>query len=215
MAVQSKLATRGWLFRVRSPRRNRNMRFSAVLLAGGKSSRFGSDKALVKIGSVELWQRQFFLLRALDPHEIFVAASKPPSWIDDQLQFVCDVMPSAGPLSGVAAALSACATSHLFVLAIDLPQMTAEFLRSLVDLSSENCGAVPRRNGFFEPLAAIYPRSCRALADRQLRGGKFMMQDFVRAALGENLLIERNVEPSEEPFFTNMNTPDDLLSIPQ
>ena len=191
------------------------MRFSAVLLAGGKSSRFGSDKALVKIGSVELWRRQTSWLRALDPYEIFVAAHERPMWMDNQLQFVRDGMPNAGPLSGVAAALGKCATSHLLVLAIDLPQMTADFLQSLVDLSSENCGAVPRRNGFFEPLAAIYPRSCRALADRQLRGGKFMMQDFVRAALGENLLIERNVEPSEERFFTNMNTPDDLLSIPQ
>ena len=191
------------------------MRFSAVLLAGGKSSRFGTDKALAKIDGVELWRRQFSLLRALGPNEIYVAAAEPPIWIDDQLQFVRDAMPNAGPLSGVAAALCECTTSHLLVLAVDLPQMTAAFLQSLVDLSSEGCGAVPKRNGFFEPLAAIYPQSCRALADRQLRAGKFMMQDFVSAALEENLLAVHDVQRSEEPLFANMNTPDDQLSIRQ
>ena len=191
------------------------MRFSAVLLAGGKSSRFGSDKALVKIDGVELWRRQISLLRALGPHEMFVAAAEPPIWIDEQSQFVRDAMPNAGPLSGVAAALRECVTSRLLVLAIDLPQMTAEFLQSLVDLSSESRGAVPRRNGFFEPLAAIYPQSCRALADRQLLAGKFMMQDFVSAAVEENLIIVRDVRSDEELLFANMNTPDDLLSIPR
>lgn len=191
------------------------MRFSAVLLAGGKSSRFGSDKALVKIDGVELWRRQISLLRARGSHEIFVAAGRPPIWIDDQLQFVRDAMPNAGPLSGVAAALRECTTSHLLVLAVDLLQMTTDFMRSLVDRSSEGCGAVPRRNGFFEPLAAIYPQSCRALADRQMLAGKLMMQDLVSAALEENLIVVRNVRPDEELLFTNMNTPDDLLSIPR
>jgi molybdopterin-guanine dinucleotide biosynthesis protein A len=190
------------------------MRFSAVLLAGGKSSRFGSDKALVKIGGVELWQRQVSLLQALGPQKILVAAAEPPVWIDDQLHFVHDAMPNAGPLSGVAAALRECMTSYLLVLAVDLPQMTADFLQSLVDLSGESCGAVPRRNGFFEPLVAIYPQSCRELADRQLRAGKFMMQDFVSAAIEENQIIVRDVRPYEEPLLTNMNRPDDLLSIP-
>jgi molybdopterin-guanine dinucleotide biosynthesis protein A len=191
------------------------MRFSAVLLAGGKSSRFGSDKALAKIEGVELWRRQISLLRALGPQKILVAAAEPPIWIDDQLQFVRDAMPNAGPLSGVAAALRECATLHLLVLAIDLPQMTAHFLQSLVDLSSEGCGAVPKRNGFFEPLIAIYPQSCLALADRQLRAGKFMMQDFVNVALEEDLLVVHDVQRSEEKLFTNMNAPGDLLSIPR
>src|SRR5450755_2580773 len=98
-------------------------------------------------------------------------------------------MPSVGPLSGVAAALRECTTSHLLVLAIDLPRMTAAFLQSLVDLRSENCGAVPKRSGFFEPLAAIYPgKNCRALADRQLLAGKLTMQGFVSAAFQENLI---------------------------
>jgi molybdenum cofactor guanylyltransferase len=189
---------------------------SAVLLAGGKSSRFGSDKALVKIDGVELWRRQISLLRALGPQEIFVAAAEPPVWIDNQLQFVRDAMLNAGPLSGVAAALRECASSHLLVLAVDLPQMTADFLQSLVDLSGESCGAVPKRNGFFEPLAAIYPReNCHALADRQMLAGKLMMQDFVNAALEENLLAVHDVRPSEELLFTNMNAPDDLFSIPR
>ena len=76
------------------------MRCSAVLLAGGKSSRMGRDKALLEIDGEPLWRRQLATLRALEPEQLMV--SGPPR---GEGETVADEIEDAGPLGGVAAAL--------------------------------------------------------------------------------------------------------------
>ena len=223
------------------------MRCSAVLLAGGKSTRMGRDKALLEIDGEPLWWRQLATLRALDPEQLFVAgpareglssranpavagvvegsrgvsekvsngdgsgaeAPRDPS-APLGMTMIADEIDSAGPLGGVAAALRRCSAPLLVVLAVDLPAMTAEFLRSSLSLCARGGGVVPRGPKFYEPLAAIYPASAATLARTQLHRGEFSMQQFVRAALGDNLLTERKLQPGEAALFANLNTPADL-----
>ena len=101
-------------------------------------------------------------------------------------------------------------TARLVVLAIDLPEMTADFLRSLLQLCGERKGVVPYRPDRFEPLAAIYSVGCAALAEAALRAGDFSMQRFVRRAWERNLLLERAISDGETVLFANLNTPADL-----
>jgi molybdopterin-guanine dinucleotide biosynthesis protein A len=183
------------------------MRYSALLLAGGKSSRMGCDKALLEIDDQPLWLRQIQTLRELSPEQLLIAGPQRES--GSEFEFVTDEMPEAGPLGGVAAALQRCSTLHLVVLAVDLPQMRAEFLRSLFASCQLGQGVVPRTERGSEPLAAIYPVSCCALALDRLGRGDFSMQNFVRCALAARFLIERLVSPDEEAFFANLNTPAD------
>ncbi len=123
---------------------------------------------------------------------------------------IADEVENAGPLAGVAAALKKCAAPLLVVLAIDLPRMTAEFLKSLLDSARDGKGVVPRAAEFFEPLAAVYPAGCATLADAALRRGEFSMQLFIASALQENLLEARELRPDERPLFANWNSPADL-----
>ena len=116
----------------------------------------------------------------------------------------------AGPLAGVAAALRKCVTPRLIVLAIDLPEMTTDFLRSLLQLCGDRKGVVPHRPDRFEPLAAVYPAGCAALAEAALRAGNFSMQRFVRRAWEQDLLLERAISDAETVLFANLNTPADL-----
>jgi molybdopterin-guanine dinucleotide biosynthesis protein A len=184
------------------------MRCSALLLAGGKSTRMGRDKAFLEIDGEPLWHRQLATLRALSPDELMIAAPPCPEWSDCDV--IADEIPNAGPLGGIAAALRKCASSHLVVLAIDLPRLTTGFLQTLGDFCDNRRGVVPRNNDRFEPLAAIYPQSCAELAGAALRRGDFSMQDFVRAAIEVGLLLPREVSAKEASLFTNLNTPDDL-----
>ena len=180
------------------------MRCSAVLLAGGKSSRMGRDKAFLEIDGAPLWRRQFGVLRELQPEQLLVAGPPRDEWSDCEI--VADEISDAGPLAGVAAALQKCTAPLLVVLAVDLPRMTAEFLRSLC----RDAGAVPRGPGGFEPLAAAYPAKCAALAVQMLRSGDYSMQSFVRAAIEQGLLAERKISETELNLFHNLNTPADL-----
>src|SRR5216117_3321526 len=104
---------------------------SAVLLAGGESRRMGGDKATILFGGKPLWKIQLELLRKLEPAEIFVSARTDPAWRPDDVQFVADERPSRGPLSGLTATLARIRSSHLLVLAIDMPFMSEDHMRYL------------------------------------------------------------------------------------
>jgi molybdenum cofactor guanylyltransferase len=184
------------------------MRCSAVLLAGGKSSRMGRDKAFLEIEDEPLWQRQLATLRHLAPEQLMISGPCREEWSDYEI--VADDLAAAGPLAGVAAALRKCATPRLIVLAIDLPEMTTDFLHSLLQLCGDRKGVVPHRSDRFEPLAAVYPAGCTALAEAALRVGDFSMQRFVRRAWEQDLLLERAISDAETALFANLNTPADL-----
>src|SRR5213083_1788480 len=106
---------------------------SAVLLAGGESRRMGRDKATLLFRGKPLWQIQLELLRNLEPAEIFVSARADPAWRPADVQFVPDELPSRGPLSGLTATLARIRSSHLLVLAIDMPSIDEDHLRCLCD----------------------------------------------------------------------------------
>ena len=181
------------------------MRFSAVLLAGGKSSRMGCDKALLEIDGEPLWRRQLATLRAIEPEQLLVSGPNR-----GEGETVADEIVDAGPLGGVAAALANCTAPLLVVLAVDLPRITPAFLRTLLALCDSGRGVVPCGAEFFEPLAAIYPAVAAEMARAQLRRGQFSMQEFVRTAMRSGWLLERKLAPEEVPLFANMNTPRDL-----
>src|SRR2546430_5683480 len=117
--------------------------FTAVLLAGGESRRMGRDKAAVVFRDEPLWRRQLRILRDLGPEEIFVSARSAPTWLPDDVELLLDDPPSHGPLSGLTKAIEQMQTSHLIVLAIDMPFMTSEQMQVICDLAAARCGALP------------------------------------------------------------------------
>jgi molybdopterin-guanine dinucleotide biosynthesis protein A len=186
------------------------MTISAVLLAGGQSSRMGQDKATMLFRGEPLWKNQLDLLRRLQPEELFVSAQTDPPWCPVDVEFVADVQPSRGPLSGITATLSRMAGDYLLVLAVDTPFMTEDYLRDLSMRTEQARGVVPMTKYRAEPLAAIYPR--RAITDFKaaLVGSNFSLQPLIRnmIALGKLRAIE--VASEEIALFRNLNEPFDL-----
>ena len=189
------------------------MNISAVLLAGGESRRMGRDKATLEVNGKPLWQKHLDLLRKIAPTEIFVSARVDPPWRPDGVEFVADVAPSRGPLSGIAATLTRIGTPHLLVLAIDMPFMTADYLRSLCDDIAPGRGVVPMIDNRAEPLAAIYPREAAPEISLALAAGDFSLQTVARALIGVGKLAPLNVAPGERCLFRNLNEPADLAQL--
>src|SRR5437588_618935 len=84
--------------------------------------------------------RELDLLRKLEPGKIFVSARTDPAWRAMDVEFVPDAQRSRGPLSGIAATLARATTDHLLVLGIDMPFMSADYLRELSERSRPGCG---------------------------------------------------------------------------
>jgi molybdopterin-guanine dinucleotide biosynthesis protein A len=183
-------------------------KFSAVLLAGGKSSRMGSDKALLPLaGGRLLWQRQLQLLQSLGPQRLFVSGPFREGF-SAGVDFLSDERPGLGPLGGLAAALQASSSPFLVLLAVDLPAMTTAFLTGLLLQCRQEKGMV-LRDKYFEPLAAVYPRAALAIARKRLAGPDLSMQGLVAELIEKGLVQTRALSPEEKPLFKNWNTPED------
>jgi molybdopterin-guanine dinucleotide biosynthesis protein A len=187
------------------------MNISAVLLAGGESRRMGQDKATLVLHGKALWEIQLDLLRELQPREIFLSARTDPVWRSSDVDFVPDQPPSRGPLSGLAATLSRIRTDHLLILAIDMPLMSEDFLRSLCDAIKPARGVVPVIGNRVEPLAAIYPKGADSDVMAALAGDDFSLQSLAKRLIAVDKLRLVNVSKENEICFRNFNQPDDFL----
>ena len=186
------------------------MTLSAMLLAGGQSRRMGKAKATLLVEGEPLWQRQLRVLRELQPAALWVSARETLPWCPPGIKVVLDAMPGRGPLSGVAAGLHRLQSSHLLVLAVDLPQITVEHLFKLKDLIQPGQGVIPRQGDYFEPLCAIYPKEAVAVAEATLGSGNVSLQSFAQLLLGKSQTVIYDLAPAEQPLYLNLNTPLDV-----
>ena len=186
------------------------MTFSALLLAGGESRRMGRDKATMEFQGRPLWKRQLQTLRELDPHRILVSTRTRPSWLPEDTDLILDDSPSRGPLSGIAKALAVLETSHVIVLAVDMPFMTATELGKLLELTTEDCGVVPIIGERAEPLAAIYPANAAADFEAALAGFDYSLQLIVRKLAAAGKVTLRPVPDVRANRYRSVNEPGDV-----
>jgi len=183
------------------------MTFSALLLAGGESRRMRRDKATMEFHGRPLWERQLELLRALAPEKIFVSARAKPAWLPDDVALLLDDPPSRGPLSGLTKALAGIGTTHLIVLAVDMPFMTGDEVRRLLELAIEGRGVVPTIGDRAEPLAAVYPAEAAADFNEALAGSEFSLQSVVRKLAGVGKIKLKSVADAEANLYRSVNEP--------
>jgi molybdenum cofactor guanylyltransferase len=170
----------------------------------------GHDKAAVIFQNEPLWRRQLRVLRDLGPEKVFVSARTASTWLPDDTELLLDELPSRGPLSGLTKALAQMQTSHLLVLAVDMPFITREQLRLLCRLVSEGCGVVPLIGERVEPLAAIYPRESAPNFTAALAGRDLSLQPLVRKLAADGKVRMYAVRPEDEQLYRSINTPEDL-----
>jgi molybdenum cofactor guanylyltransferase len=186
------------------------MNISAGLLAGGESRRMGTDKAALLFRGKPLWQIQLDLLAKLEPTEILISARTDPPWRPSGVQFVADVAPSRGPLSGLTASLVGIRTAHLLTLAGDMPSMTERYLRFLCGQIESGRGVLPMIGDRAEPLAAIYPANGYVDLVAALSGTEFSLQALTKKLVEAGKLKALSVTKEEQKLFWNLNAPADL-----
>lgn len=177
----------------------------------------GRDKSALPVNGIPLWQRQLAILRATEPSEIFISGKSDGPYAGCGVEILADEVPGCGPLGGIATALRRCTSERLLVLAVDMPAMTAEFLRTLLAESRRSAmGVVPfvaagegRRAGL-EPLVAVYPRTALAIADECLRAGEFKLEAFILKLEEAQLATVLMVTAEDAALFANWNAPEDI-----
>lgn len=209
------------------------LKISGYVMAGGASSRFGVDKALVEIGGRPMLDRMMGLMRGVTPKLKIVATAE--KYREFGIEMVADRWPGEGPLGGIITALLDAAadsapttsnqqlqvTSHnagawCLIVSCDMPFLTEDWLKFLTQRAESSTAEVvlPRSAGGFEPLCACWrPRAAEALRQAFEQGVRKMM-DGVREVKAE-VLDEKDWKRFDTAgrLFWNMNTPSDYEEV--
>jgi molybdenum cofactor guanylyltransferase len=187
------------------------MKFSAVILAGGRSRRMGQDKAWLLLDGKALLAHQVELARALGAEKVFISGRSNTDYDAFGCAVLRDRLPNAGPLSGLESALTAISTPLLLVLAVDMPRMTASPLQTLLACCTETRGAVPRFGEHTEPLAAIYPKSALPMVRESLGNIRYAARNFAGRCIELGLVTFIDLPEEYSACFANWNSPADVL----
>lgn len=170
----------------------------------------GRDKALLESDGLPLWARQQRVLVEAGAAEVLLSARPNQVWATRAPGFgavVHDAMPGCGPLVGVTAALERAAHPWVAVLAIDLPAITPAWFTHLFAGCAPGVGVVGRRDGWFEPLAAVYPREFRFSAWEAMVRQEFSLQRLLCDAVAAGLMRVHDISAAEVPQLANWNEP--------
>jgi len=186
---------------------------SAFILAGGKSTRMGSDKAFLTLNGSTLLARALDLARSLTPNVSIVGDVEKFTTYGPTIP---DVFANCGPLAAIHAALLASSSELNVILAVDMPRVSLALLQFLVGQAEGDPSVyvtVPRTVLGWQPLCAVYRRSCSVAAETALHAGLFKIDrlfDVVPTkAIPEAELRSAGFSPE---IFHNLNTPADLVN---
>jgi len=187
---------------------------TSIVLAGGKSSRLGRDKALELLGKQNLIYRVIHSLSSLSSEVILVTAQErkeiqiPPK---SNTKIVADLYPSCGPLAGIHSGLIHASSYHSLVVACDMPFLNRSLLTYEMSLAPEFDVIIPSIGEHLEPLHAVYSKECLRQIETILEDGLLSVNDLlprVNVRYVQRDEIER-FDPHHMSFF-NLNTENDL-----
>lgn len=188
---------------------------TAIVLAGGSSSRFGQDKGLLKFGGKTLIEYTVDTVSALVDETIVVTSSKErvakyASLVDSDVLFAVDVCESNSPLIGALTGLGIAHGLYSLILPFDMPFISSEVISLLFELCVGKAAVIPRwPDGNIEPLHAVYcTKLALEAAKIAISEGKLNMRAMIEKLRGVryvSTLVVQQLDPELRTFF-NINT---------
>jgi molybdopterin-guanine dinucleotide biosynthesis protein A len=156
---------------------------SVAILLGGQATRFGGrDKSALVVDGRTILERQLAELASLSNDILLVGSAAVARGFEPSehpVRAIADLIPGCGPLGGVHAALTEARGDAVFVVACDMPYVTAALGGFLFGLAREADLVVPRTERGYHPLCAVYTRACLAPIARRLETRRLALKDFV------------------------------------
>ncbi|MCX8011355.1 MAG: molybdenum cofactor guanylyltransferase [Ignavibacteria bacterium] len=184
--------------------------FTAVILAGGKSSRFGQNKALIKISDETIIERLLKELKKIFS-EIILSTNSFDEFEFLNLKMYSDIYKECGPLGGIHSGLMNSQTIKNFIISCDLPFITSEIIQFISQYKTQKQITVTKVNGIIQPLCGVYSKECLPVIEKLLIGDshirrKHSVLDLIESCDSEIIELEKEFENYNPKSFWNINT---------
>jgi len=185
---------------------------TAIILAGGKSSRMGFDKQFLMIREKRLMESMIDKLNK-EFNEFIVVTNKPEYYVDFPHKLVTDKIVGQGPLSGIHAGLSEADSKYSFVIACDMPNINLDYIRYMKESikNTDYDGCITYSKDWIEPFSSFYSKEILQDLEKSLLAGQKMIYPFIKEHnfyyVDED--IARKFTPDWD-IFINLNTQEEL-----
>lgn len=186
------------------------MQLTAIVLAGGKSSRMGRDKCLITSPDGTLMIENIINVFSQLTGRILINANNPQSYLRFGHPVIADTFKNCGPLCGIFTGLSASTTEINLFAPCDMPFLTAEFYQFLLEQINGYDAVVPEFDGKIYPICSVLKKSTQAIALGQIQKHNYRVRDFLRLIKVKYIDVRTNSRIFSDDLLMNVNTPADL-----
>ena len=185
--------------------------FTVAILAGGKSSRMGRDKAFVELNGKLMIEHVIERTQSIGQAETILITNHPENYARFGLPMFTDVLPDKGSLGGIYTAIHYSTQAYTLCVACDMPFIQPDLLKHMVSLAQDWDVVVPLVDEYPEGLHALYSRKCLDAIHPRLLAGKLKVIGFYADVRVRYLKeTEYTSFDPDAVSFRNINTPDDL-----
>lgn len=187
---------------------------TGVILAGGKSSRMGTNKSFLKIGNQTIIERIVDLMNSIFS-EVILITNSPEEYKFLNLPLFEDIYRWKGPLAGIHSALVHSTTEKIFVLSCDVPLMSKEMIQYIVEYKSDKPIIFCEAAGHYQPLVGVYSKVIlneveNFISTTEVSNKSF--HHFLKNVEAEIIHPEKLSFYKDELFF-NVNRPEDFEEL--
>jgi len=200
---------------------------TGVILTGGKSTRMGSNKSLLTIGGITVIERVVNLMKELF-NSVILITNQPEEYSFLNVPMHEDIYQGIGPLAGIHSALLNSITEKNFIISCDIPLMTYEVIKYMVEFPTTKPITIAKADNFIQQLCGIYSKSLLQVIgniivknipplhdernpDQKKRGCRVLQ--LVKTVDSEIIDIEKEFKDYIPGTFYNMNNPSEYNYI--
>ena len=186
-------------------------KITGIVLAGGKSSRMGSDKSKMVLNGKTLIE---YSIEALKPLcETVVISSNNNIYDYTGCEVWPDELPDGSPMIGIYSCLKRSSTETNIILSCDMPLINKVLLKYLLSNSKDFDITVPiHGNNLIEPMCGIYKKSCIDVLKGFIDKGNYRLNECIRSTSHRLVKVSQTTDFPEN-LFSNINTPDDFRNL--
>ena len=183
---------------------------TGVILAGGKSRRYGKNKAFVKIDNVPLIERVTKVMESIF-QDLVIITNTPDEYAYLKFPMYEDLIKGLGPIGGIYTALSSIKNDAGFFVACDMPFLNSHLIQYMLKIKDDYDVVIPRISGKMEALHSLYARKClpaikNLIACKEYQVFRFFPDISVHYVEEKEI---RRFDPELKSFF-NINRPEEL-----